>query len=189
MNSQLRSGSKRLTQWPAEIVFFLILVGLLIIMLSVVLAALGMAQRTAAESDGGRAGADLTGGDLTGSVVFDTREYTADGEVRTLVFTNTLGTPLRIRKAYLWMGMYHGALGDGDATVLRTRDGAIVAKLQWDHYAEPSAPVAQVFDFAPDYVQLDAGETLTLVYYTHPLDSAGPFKAAVQCIVWWSTYE
>lgn len=123
---------------------------------------------------------------LVSAVIFDTTAYPADGQVRIMTWRNDTGARLYIRKAYLWSGMYAGARADSDATVTRSSDGAIVAKLQWDHYAEPVAPVSQIINFEPGYMLLESDEVLTLTYYTTPIKDGDPFMAAAQFILWWS---
>jgi hypothetical protein len=122
---------------------------------------------------------------LSSATVFDIIAYPADGTVRRMTWTNDTGQRLLIHKAYIWIGMYDKARADSDAAVTRA-DGTTISKLQWDHYADPTAPV-----FKDDYytipIELNPGESLTLTYYTTPIDKeAAPFMAAVQSIIWYT---
>lgn len=120
--------------------------------------------------------------DLHSAMIFDSKPYPANGEVCYLAWTNPTGRRILIRKSYLWAGMFKDGVADIDVQIERG-DGSIVAKLQWDHYADPVGPVAHDDYFTP-YMALGAGEALTMTYRATSLVT--PTTAHVQFVVWWT---
>ena len=120
--------------------------------------------------------------DLHSAMIFDSKPYPANGEVCRLVWTNPTGRRILIRKSYLWAGMFKDGVADIDVQIERG-DGSIVAKLQWDHYADPVGPVARDDYFAP-YMALGAGESLTMTY--RATSFGAPTMAHVQFVIWWT---
>ena len=120
--------------------------------------------------------------DLHSAMIFDSKPYPANGDVCTLVWTNPTGRRILIRKSYLWAGMFKDGVADIDVQIERG-DGSIVAKLQWDHYADPVGPVARDDYFTP-YMALGAGESLTMTYRASSLVT--PTMAHVQFVIWWT---
>ena len=115
-------------------------------------------------------------------MIFDSKPYPANGDVCTLVWTNPTGRRILIRKSYLWAGMFKDGVADIDVQIERG-DGSIVAKLQWDHYADPVGPVARDDYFTP-YMALGAGESLTMTYRASSLVT--PTMAHIQFVIWWT---
>jgi hypothetical protein len=120
--------------------------------------------------------------DLHSAMIFDSKPYPADGDECQLVWTNHTGRRILIRKSYLWAGMFKDGVADIDVQIERG-DGSIVAKLQWDHYADPVGPVARDDYFTP-YMVLGAGESLTMTYRAASIVT--PTVAHVQFVVWWT---
>ncbi len=120
--------------------------------------------------------------DLHSAMIFDSKPYPANGDVGSLVWTNNTGHRILIRKSYLWAGMYKDGVADIDVQIVRG-DGSIVAKLQWDHYADPVGPVARDDYFTP-YMALGAGESLTMTYRATAITAAT--VAHIQFVIWWS---
>ncbi len=120
--------------------------------------------------------------DLHSSMIFDSKPYPANGEVSKLVWANPTGRRILIRKSYLWAGMFKNGVADIDVQIERG-DGSIVAKLQWDHYADPVGPVARDDYFTP-YMALGAGESLTMTYRATSFQT--PTMAHIQFVVWWT---
>ncbi len=120
--------------------------------------------------------------DLHSAMIFDSKPYPADGGVCSLVWTNNTGHRILIRKSYLWAGMYKDGVADIDVQIERG-DGSIVAKLQWDHYADPVGPVARDDYFTP-YMALGAGESLTMIYRATAFTT--PTVAHIQFVIWWT---
>jgi hypothetical protein len=77
--------------------------------------------------------------DLHSALIFDSKPYPANGDAYSLVWTNNTGRRILIRKSYLWARMFKDGVADIDVQIMRS-DGSIVAKLQWDHYADPVRP-------------------------------------------------
>ncbi len=120
--------------------------------------------------------------DLHSAMIFDSKPYPADGEVCSLVWKNNTGHRILIRKSYLWAGMYKDGVADIDVQIERG-DGSIVAKLQWDHYADPVGPVARDDYFTP-YIALGADESLTMTYRATAIST--PTVAHIQFVIWWT---
>ncbi len=120
--------------------------------------------------------------DLRSAMIFDSKPYPANGDVCSLVWTNNTGHRILIRKSYLWAGMFKNGVADIDVQIERG-DGSIVAKLQWDHYADPVGPVARDDYFTP-YMALGAGESLTMTYRAASIMM--PTVAHVQFVIWWT---
>ena len=120
--------------------------------------------------------------DLHSAMIFDSKPYPADGDVCTLIWTNPTGHRILIRKSYLWAGMFKDGVADIDVQIERG-DGSIVAKLQWDHYADPVGPVARDDYFTP-YMALGAGESLTITYRATSFET--PTMAHIQFVIWWT---
>jgi hypothetical protein len=120
--------------------------------------------------------------DLHSAMIFDSKPYPADGNVHFLAWTNPTDHRILIRKSYLWAGMFKDGVADIDVLIERG-DGSIVAKLQWDHYADPVGPVARDDYFTP-YMAVSAGESLTMTYRASSLVT--PTVAHVQFVIWWT---
>jgi hypothetical protein len=99
--------------------------------------------------------------------IFNTGAFdcTREKELRTLTWKNTGFT--FVRKAQLWLGMDVGTVADFGFMLVRDRDKTFLARGNWDHYAEPNGINGQIvdMDFAPDYILLLPGNTLTLYYH------------------------
>src|SRR5512135_1512813 len=120
--------------------------------------------------------------DLHSAMIFDSKPYPANGDVCSLVWTNNTGHRILIRKSYLWAGMFKDGVADIDVQIERG-DGSIVAKLQWDHYADPVGPVARDDYFTP-YMAFGAGESLTMTYRASSIVT--PTMAHIQFVAWWT---
>ncbi len=120
--------------------------------------------------------------DLHSVMIFDSKPYPASGEVWTRVWTNPTGRRILIRKSYLWAGMFKDGVANIDVQIERG-DGSIVAKLQWDHYADPVGPVARDDYFTP-YMALGAGESLTMTYRASSISIST--VAHIQFVIWWT---
>lgn len=72
-----------------------------------------------------------------------------------------------VRKAQLWLGMNDGTIADFGFALERDRDHTFFFRGNWDHYTNPSGIQDQyvTMDFAPDYILLLPGETVTLYYH------------------------
>jgi len=104
----------------------------------------------------------LLGADLRGAKVFDTGVFVCDAQPHVLEWRNPTGAPLRLKKLAIWMGMGRKGIADYEGTVYRISDGSLVASFAWDHYGEPNGPHTLVQDFAPDWMDLAAGDGLRL---------------------------
>jgi hypothetical protein len=109
---------------------------------------------------------------LRSAEVFNTGPFACTGEkqVQTALWKNDGGIKL-VRKGQLWMGMYTGSVADLGFAVRNERDGTTLFRGNWDHYAEPAGINDQIvnMDFAPDYILLKPGDTLTLYYHCQSL--------------------
>lgn len=87
-----------------------------------------------------------------------------------------------VRKAQLWLGMNDGTVADFGFAVERDRDHTFLFRGNWDHYNDPGGIQDQyvTMDFAPDYILLLPGETVTLYYHCQ---SFGESVGAGQVIV------
>ena len=104
---------------------------------------------------------------LSSREVFNTASFVCatDKEWHELKWTNK-GLSV-IRRGQLWLGMNVGTIADFGFAVERDRDHTFLFRGNWDHYAEPGGISDQYIDmnFAPDYILLLPGETMTLYYH------------------------
>ena len=111
---------------------------------------------------------------LRSEEVFNTLAFdcTREKKLNTLTWTNT-GIKL-VRKGQLWMGMNKGTIADFGFMVVRDRDKTFFFRGNWDRYAETTGINDQIveMDFAPDYILLLPGETVTLYYHCQSFGEA-----------------
>lgn len=106
---------------------------------------------------------------LVSFLTLNTGPYQADGTIHNLTWTNNSGRALQVYKVYLWSGMDIGGKGDVHIQVNRASDDSYLGALQWDHYADPTAPQqGQQFDYSVPMV-IAAGDGLNIMHFANGL--------------------
>jgi hypothetical protein len=101
---------------------------------------------------------------LVSAVVAGSGRVVMDGLQRVVRWVNTTGRTLRIKKAYVWSGVDANCVADVHTQLTRGSDGAPLVFVQWDRYAEPTAPNnSRTEDFDP-YMLLEPGDWLDMLY-------------------------
>lgn len=115
-------------------------------------------------------------GDIVSATIFVLNDPppTMDSQVRQAKWTNN-GPPMRVFKAYHWMGVDMGARADIHSEITRDRDGLLVSVIQADHYAEPTGPGdnCKWNDFLFPFV-VKTGESITLTHFGNNFNPARP---------------
>jgi hypothetical protein len=70
--------------------------------------------------------------------------------------------------------------------VYRESDGSLVVHFPWDHYGNPSAPHVITQDFAPDWLELAAGDSLVLHSWCTRIGGGRTPEGAHVLSIWWS---
>lgn len=123
-------------------------------------------------------------GSLVSAGIIDTGPYTGDSTMREAVWVNKSGRELEIHQVYLWAGVDIGARADVHAEVRRSSDDSILAILQWDRYAEPSAPDNHaVFRYQAPYMRIAQGDAIKLRYRMVPFNG-NQYRAHNYVIIW-----
>jgi hypothetical protein len=101
---------------------------------------------------------------LKSEILFKTGEFscTSQKDWRVLKWKNHAGI-LLVRKLQVWGGMNEGAIADLGFFVVRDRAKVNLALGNQDHYRD--GEYVQMYDFAPDFILLLPGDTLTLGYH------------------------
>jgi hypothetical protein len=128
----------------------------------------------------------LAGAGLRGRVVLNTGPFDCDGTLRVTRWANPEGRSLFVRKATLWAGMTYRGRADYDGAVYRESDGSLLVQLAWDHYGDPSAPHTIVQDFAPDWLELAAGDALVLHSWCRRVNGSRATQGHHVGAIWWS---
>lgn len=84
---------------------------------------------------------------------------------RTIRWVNHTGRKMAILGAYVWSGVEQYKLCDNHCELVRVSDQSTLAVVQWDRYAEPTAPNNSVwvnFDYG---MTLDVDDALDLFWY------------------------
>lgn len=110
----------------------------------------------------------------------NTLAFACDGENHQL---RALEGGERVRKLVVWFGAYGYTNADIVFTFERVSERGgwqSIAKAGWDHYAEPTGVAGQmlVYDFTPDWVEIQTDETLEFYYQCNPMDEASKTKKA-----------
>lgn len=126
--------------------------------------------------------------DLFGKCVFNTGPLLANGEQHEFYWSNDEASPILIVKSRIWLGCDGKLQCDADADAFREVDGAIVATIQVDHYAESSQGAGhEGLDFSPYYIKLLPGERLVLLCWGKDTVNKERVKGHVHFAVycWW----
>lgn len=100
----------------------------------------------------------------TNPYAFDTGVFVCTGVEARMYFENTTGAPIYIRSITSFLGMTGGAVADFFVRIWRESDHTVIQFTNWDHYKDPTALHNLVDNFAPDYVEIPAGDKVTLSY-------------------------
>jgi len=125
------------------------------------------------------------GQDVYGLDVFNTAAFDCVPEKRNNIeWVNDIGD-IRIFNAKLWMGANSGAVADVGAIVYRVHDRSILFHENWDRYAEPTTFHIDSLNLTPNYMTLEQGERLALVYWCHPFNEQAR-QGHVIVTIWYS---
>lgn len=101
---------------------------------------------------------------LKSAMIFNTAPYEADGIVHTIDWINP-GADIYVKKAYLWTGIDKDGVCDSVVNMRRISDNSYLARLQWDHYANPTTPRHDVTeDFDAKYMKIASGDGIRMKY-------------------------
>lgn len=101
---------------------------------------------------------------LVSAVITSSGPVIMDGQQHIVRWVNETGKTLRIKKVYLWSGVDGGTIADVHLQLTRGSDGAPLAFVQWDHYAEPTGPNNHAYvDYDP-YMLLAPDDFLDMLY-------------------------
>lgn len=119
--------------------------------------------------------------ELVSAWIFNTQPYLGDNIWRQIEWQNNTGHPLKLKKIYLWTGVGYTGRCDVHVDALRD-DGEILHAVQWDHYAEPTAPQNGTYNNFDPYMRIAPGQKLIMRYFANFFD--GDHHAHHQGAIW-----
>lgn len=126
--------------------------------------------------------------DLIGVTIVDTTPYGQMNTPLELLWIHEGSQPFEIRSSYLWSGVAKGLICDCHCELTREADGTQLNVLQWDRYAEPTAPNNHSYRDYPGYHLINPGEKLKLLYYTNNFNNPS-IKLAHHRVALWGVYR
>jgi hypothetical protein len=115
--------------------------------------------------------------------IFNTGPFACDGTAH--IFDRAITQTIKIRKAEFWQGMDFGSRADFSGNLYRISDYSPLFGFNWDHYADPSGLNDQIGkqDFAPDYMLIEAGDTLEISSICNSF--AGETRGHIIVTIWY----
>lgn len=106
---------------------------------------------------------------FTNPYAFDTGKFSCglSGQPSTeqrMYFENTTGGPIYIKSVTSFLGMSGGGVADMFVRIWRESDHTVFQFTNWDHYKDPTALHNLHDDFGENYIEIPAGDKITLSY-------------------------
>lgn len=121
--------------------------------------------------------------------VIDTKPFKCDRIWKVKSWNNNLGMVLRIRQIQIWFGMAKDGVADFPAELMQMRNGQYIQHFghdNWDHYEDPTNHHFYRIVFAPDWMVLEPGDDMVLLYAGFPFPpSTTDLKGHLVVTIWY----
>ena len=118
---------------------------------------------------------------------WDTGQFNANGQWKTIDWNNDFGHFIAIKKAYIWMGLAYGLAADMHAEMRRKSDNAIIAMIQVDRYTQPGNSNKIIFDHSEPGLTVDRNDGIIMKYFANAwqVSAPNPYLSHANFIIWY----